>query len=82
MVADNPDEKIELKAFQCEILNDHDALKKEESGYEDIPVIRQLGNAIVQRNYDQIRQDVQDIVQSEMERLLNDPELMHLVLRK
>jgi len=82
MFADNPDEKIELKAFQCEILNDHDALKKEEGCYRDIPVIRQLDNTIVQRNYEQIRQDVQDIVQSEMERLLNDPELMHLVLRK
>ena len=82
MVADNPDQKIELKAFQCEILNGHDALKKKESGYEDIPVIRQLGNAIVQRNYDQIRQDVQEIVQSEMGKLLNDPELVHMILRK
>jgi hypothetical protein len=82
MVADNPDQKIELKAFHCEILNDHEALKKEESGYQNIPIIRQLDNAIVQRNYGQIRQDVQDIVQSEMERLLNDPESTHLVLRK
>jgi hypothetical protein len=79
MVADNPDQKIELKAFQCEILNDHDALKKEEDGYEDIPVIRKLDKGIVQRNYHQI---IQDIVQSEMERLLNNPELAHLVLRK
>ena len=82
MVADNPDQKIELKAFQCEILNDYDALKKEEDGYEDIPVIRKLDEGIVQRNYHQIIQDVQDIVQSEMERLLNNPELAHLVLRK
>lgn len=39
-------------------------------------------NMIVQRNYSQIKQDVLDIVQSEMERLLNDPEMVHLVLRK
>lgn len=82
MVADNPDQKIELKAFQCEIINDHDALKKEEGGYQDIPMIRKIDDGIVQRNYHQIIQDVQDIVQSEMERLLNDPELVHLVLRK
>jgi hypothetical protein len=63
-------------------LNDHDALKKEEDSYQDIPVIRKLDDGIVQRNYHQIIQDVQDIVQSEMERLLNDPQLVHLFLRK
>jgi hypothetical protein len=57
-------------------------LRKEEDGYQDIPVIRKLDNAIVQRNYEQITQDIQDIVQSEIGRLLNDPELGHLVLRK
>lgn len=82
MIADDPDCKIELKTFHCEILNDHKALKKEQDSYEDIPVIRQIDNAVVQRNYLQIKQDVQDIVQSEMERLLNDPGLMHLLIRK
>lgn len=42
MVADDPDCKIELKAFHCEILNDHDALKKEEVSFKEIPVIRRL----------------------------------------
>lgn len=30
MVADDPDCKIALKTFHCEILNDHEALKKEQ----------------------------------------------------
>ena len=37
---------------------------------------------MVQRNYFQIKQDIQDIIQSEMERLINDPGLAHLVVRK
>ena len=82
MVADDPDCKIELKTFHCEILNDHDALKKEQDSYKDIQVIRKLDNTMVQRNYLQIKQDVQDIIHSEMERLLNDPGLTHLVVRK
>jgi len=82
MVADDPDCKIDLKTFHCEILNDHDALKKEQDAYNDIQVIRKLDNTMVQRNYLQIKQDVQDIIQSEMERLLNDPGLNHLVVRK
>lgn len=82
MVADDPDCKIDLKTFHCEILNDHEALKKEQQAYQDIQVIRKLDNMMVQRNYLQIKQDVQDIIHSEMERLLNDPGLSHLVVRK
>lgn len=82
MVADDPDDKIDLKAFHCEILNDHAALQKEQENYKDIEVIRKLDNGMVQRNYLQIKQDMQDIIQSEMERMLNDPGLSHLVVRK
>ncbi len=64
MVADDPDCKIELKSFHCEILNDHEALKQEQDHYKEIPVIRKLDNATVQRNYLQIKQDVQDIIHS------------------
>lgn len=82
MVADDPDNKIELKAFHCEIINDHEALKMEQEDYKEIGIIRKLDNSMVQRNYLQIKQDVQDIIQSEMERLLNDPALSHLVVKK
>lgn len=82
MVADNPDCKIDLKAFHCEILNDHKALKKEEAGYQEIPAVRQLDNSMIQRNYLQIKQDVQDIIESEMERVSTDPALTHLMIRK
>lgn len=82
MVADDPDCKIELKTFHCEIVNDHNALKKEEANYKDIAVIRKIDTAIVQRNYLQVKQDIQEIMQSEMERLLQDPGLAYLVLKK
>ncbi len=82
MVADDPDCKIELKAFHCDILNDHVALKQEQDNYKEIPVIRKLDNAIVHRNYLQIKQDVQNIIQSEMGRILSDPGLAHLVVKK
>ncbi len=82
MIADDPGCKIELKAFHCEIQNDHGALKKGQDSYKEIPVIRKLDQAIVQRNYLQIKQEVQDIIQSEMERVLNDPGLKHVVIKK
>lgn len=82
MVADDPDNKIDLKAFHCEIINDHEALKREEESYKEIEVVRKLDSSMVQRNYFQIKQDIQHIIQSEMERLLNDPGLSHLIIKK
>jgi len=82
MVADNPDCKIELKAFHCEILNDHAALKREIDGYVPLPEVRKINSAIVERNYLQIKQDIRDIIELEMERLLSDPALAHMVIRK
>src|SRR5690606_34636014 len=82
MVTDNPDTVIDLKAFHCHIVNDHDALKKEQDNYRDIEVIRKLDNSMVQQNYLQIKQDVQDIIQSEIDRLLADPAKAYLVIKK
>lgn len=82
MIADNPDQKIDLKAFYCEIINDHEGLRKEEANYKEIPIVRKLDNSMIQRNYNQIKQDVQDIIQTEMERILSDPGLAALVIKK
>jgi hypothetical protein len=82
MVADNPDCKIELKTFHSEIINDHDSLRKEEESFKEIPPVRKIDESMIHRNYLQIKQDVQDIIHAEMERLLNDPALAYLVLKK
>nr|WP_262714154.1 hypothetical protein [Mucilaginibacter rubeus] len=82
LVADNPDCKIELKAFHCEIVNDHESLNREIDGYRPLPEVRAISNGIVERNYLKVKQDVRDIVDSKIERLLSDPSLIHLVIRK
>lgn len=82
MVADDPQCKIDLKTIHCEIVNDHEAIKQEEAGYTDIEAIRKIDSSMVQRNYEQVKQDIQDIIHSEMERLLADPALAYLVVRK
>ncbi|WP_192347917.1 conjugal transfer protein MobC [Algoriphagus sp. Y33] len=82
MVADNPDCKIDLKAFHCEIINDHEALKSEQDRYQSIPVIRKIDQSMVNRNYMQVRQDIQEILRSEYERMADDPELKYLILKK
>jgi hypothetical protein len=82
MVADNPEERISLKSFHCEIINDHAALADEENRYKSVPEIKPVQQAVVLRNYDEIKQDVQQIVAVVMERLLNDPTLAHLIIKK
>ncbi|WP_099712867.1 conjugal transfer protein MobC [Flavobacterium sp. 9] len=82
MVADDPKCKIELKTFHNEIINDHQALEKEIDNYTEIPVIRRIDNTLVQRNYLQIKQDINDIVDFEIERLVGNLSLTHLVIKK
>lgn len=82
MTADNPDCKMELKTFHSQIVNDHEALRKEESGYKEIPPVRKLDSGMIQQNYSQIKRDVQEIIYTEMDRLLNDPALSYLIIKK
>lgn len=82
MVADDPDNKIELKTFHSSILNDHEALKKEQQAYKPIPVVRRINLSIVQKNYLQIKQEIEDLVNAEMERIMNDPAMVGNVLKK
>lgn len=79
-VADNPTEKIELKNFHCEIINDHDALKKESDAYLPIPKIREITQKEVEDNYKQIKDEVAEIIEMEMERIYDTPELAHLLV--
>ncbi len=82
MVADDPHQKIELKAFCADIINDHDALAKEQALYKELPVISNTKPSDVLKNYLQIKKDVTVIVQTEIERMLDTPELTDLIIKK
>ena len=64
MVADDPDNKIDLKTFHNTIQNDHSALRQEEEAYLPIPQVRKLDQAEVLMNYQQIKEDVKGIIES------------------
>lgn len=81
-VADNPEQKIDLKTFHCEILNDHATLKAEEEAYVPIPKIRNITKKEVDDNYERIKQEIQEIIETEMERIYDTPELSHLLIAR
>lgn len=61
-VADDPDQKVDLKVFHAEILNDHERIRKEENAYVAIPTIRKITHYEIQENFYRIKQDIQLIV--------------------
>ena len=86
-VSDNFDERIDQKIFHSRIIVDSAKVAAETKAYKKIPVINDFldedGNDIMQeqieRNYSQIKNDVEQIIADEMERIKNDPELQHLL---
>ena len=86
-VADNFGEEIEQKIFHARIIVDTEKVAAETKAYKKIPVINEFkdseGNDIMQqqieRNYTRIKADVVQIIEDEMERIANDPNLRHLL---
>jgi hypothetical protein len=66
MVADNPDDKIELKVFHSENQNDHAAIKAEEDLYQPIPEIDNVIALDIQENYLIIKADIQSLIDTEV----------------
>jgi uncharacterized membrane protein YgdD (TMEM256/DUF423 family) len=69
LVADNPDEKIKLKMFHAEIINDVGKLNEEVSRYKDIPVVSNVTQEQVLDNYYQVKMEVKRLIGEEVERL-------------
>ena len=86
-VSDNFNERIEQKIFHAEIVVDTDKVKREESHYQPIPIINNFkdadGNDCMKQaildNYNQIKEDVKQIVKDELERIAGDESLKHLI---
>uniref|UniRef100_A0AB33J374 Conjugal transfer protein MobC n=1 Tax=Prevotella sp. GTC17254 TaxID=3236794 RepID=A0AB33J374_9BACT len=86
-VADNFGEEIDQKIFHSRIIVDTQKVSEEMKAYRQIPVINEFrdedGNDIMQqqidRNYRKVKEDVLRIIEDEMERIKNDPDLAHLI---
>ncbi|WP_410219978.1 conjugal transfer protein MobC [Pedobacter sp.] len=86
-VSDNFDERIEQKIFHAEIVVDNEKVAAETKAYQKIPQILSFvdENGVdnmkqeIESNYKRIKSDIVHIVESEIERIKNDPNLQHLV---
>ena len=72
----------ELKTFCAEIINDHKALNQEQELYKELPVFSSVEPSDVLKSYLEVKKDMAMIVQTEIERMLDTPELTDLLIRK
>lgn len=86
-ISDNFDERIEQKIFHAEIVVDNDKVSSETKAYQKIPQILSFADdnggdnmkQEIESNYRRIKSDIVHIVESEIERIKNDPNLRHLI---
>jgi uncharacterized membrane protein YgdD (TMEM256/DUF423 family)/DNA-binding transcriptional regulator YbjK len=69
MVADDPHEKIKLKMFHAEIINDSEKLNGEVATYKNIPVVSTVTQQQVMDNFYQVKMEVKRLIEEEVERL-------------
>jgi hypothetical protein len=89
-VSDNFDERIEQKIFHAEIVVDNEAVSRETKAYKPIPIITDFTDKDgsdrmqeeIERNYNQVKVDVKQIVADELTRISDDPELKHLIKKE
>lgn len=89
-VSDNFDERIEQKIFHAEIVVDTAKIAQEEKAYQKIPNIRSFTDKDgqdrmardIDDNYRQIKLDIVNIIDLELARIKNDPDLEHLTTSK
>lgn len=86
-VSDNFDQRIEQKIFHAEIVVDNDKVAAETKAYQKIPQILSFTDnqgkdrmkQDIEANYRQIKRDIVVVIETELERIKNDPDLQHLV---
>ena len=86
-VCDRFREKMEQKIFHCEIVVDDARVAAETKAYKPIPVITDFTGGDgkdhmreeIERNYYRIKEEVGGIIQKELRRIENDPNLKHLL---
>ena len=86
-VSDNFDERIDQKIFHAEIVVDSVKVSAEMKAYQPIPIIAEFQNEdgsdnlkeTIEANYKRTKQEVLTLVDSEIERIKNVPNLCQLI---
>ncbi|KAA6333220.1 hypothetical protein EZS27_018347 [termite gut metagenome] len=89
-VSDNFEERIEQKIFHAEVVVDNEQVAKETKAFKQIPEFTNfvgedginVMEAEIEKNYYRVKEEAQQIVDEELERLKNDPKFKDLINNK
>lgn len=81
MVADKPDQLIQLKTFCCRFDNDFAALDAEEAAFKPLLIIQKVTKEMLDQNFNQVRGDITSLITRELNRISSSPELRHLLIQ-
>lgn len=79
MVADDPQEKIRLKMFHAQIINDTEKINREMKDFKPIPVVSNVTQQQVMDNFFQVKYDIRRMIEKEVSRLIKEKEKMKQV---
>jgi hypothetical protein len=80
MVADSPNQPVELKAFCSKIVIDHKNLEQEKRHYKELPKVTDVTEQMLLTNFLQVKQDIELMIRSELGRMSNSDELVDLLI--
>jgi hypothetical protein len=80
IVADDPGEKLALKAFHATIVKEKEDMIGEPLA--DLPMVKEVSEEEVQDSFMRVKREVETLVEEEMERILGDPGLRRRVVKK
>ena len=72
MVADNPDDKIKLKMFHAEILQDTESINREMKDFKEIPPVYSISQQDILDNFYQIKLDIRRLIENVVLKLENE----------
>ena len=82
LLADSPDQRVRLKRFHGQIRENHPLIRDKEPDLP-LPLLDAPPDAnTITENYNRIKEEVQQLVQESIARILDDPALRHLMVRR
>jgi len=72
MVADDPQEKIKLKMFHSQIIQDAESINNEIKDFKPIPTVSTVSQQQVMDNFFQVKYEVRKLIEKEVKRLIKE----------
>ncbi len=79
MVSDDPNEKIKLKMFHAEFVQDTEKINQLMTDFKPIPKVYDLTPQDVLDNYFQIKLDIKDLIEKEVNRLMAERDALRMM---